>query len=100
MKRHHRDRELRDLLVDEPVARRLCAELPVPRRAYRHPIEFGHHPSVTWASPAFVVAGDDRFGEDLGDRLPGPVRVPTSGLVDHLLQELDVVFGRRTDVHV
>ena len=99
MQRRHRDRELRRLLVHEPVAGRLGGEPAVPRRADRLALDLGDDAAVALATPSLVVPDQDRVREDLLDRLARPIGVPPGGLVEHLLQERHVVRGRGSDVH-
>ena len=54
--RHDRDRELRRLLVDEAVARRVAPEEPVPRRADREPVVDRDEHRVARPPPALDVA--------------------------------------------
>ena len=100
MQRRHRDRHLGRLLVDEPVAGLLGS---LNSRYHTAPIghafDLGDHPAVARAAPALVVAAQDGFVEDLLDRLTRPVRVPAGGFVQHRLEEVVVVLGRRSDVH-
>jgi hypothetical protein len=99
MERHDGDPELGRLLVDEPPARLLLGKQPVPRGADRFPVELGDHSSVSWSPPLSVVPLEHRVGERGDHPFARPVRVPRRGLVEHLLQELNVTGPGGPNVH-
>ena len=91
--RHDRDRELGRLLVDEPVARQLAPEQPIPRRADREAVLDRDQGRVADSSPAL----------DVQRHRPRPLArlalAPVVGVVEHVAQEANVLAAAAADDH-
>ena len=76
----------------------VLGEQAVPGRPDRLAVELGDDPRVARSPPLAVVALEHRVGERRDRALARPVRVPRGGLVEHRLEEPDVVGTGRPDV--